>query len=787
VHCIYVTVGESLAATRDLLRQLQAPVEEAGARLGSGVSAMRYTTVIAAPSGSPCGQQYLAPYAATALAEYIARSGGHALIVHDSLSRHFPAARRALGFDWAQTQAAYGLQGSLFDRCAQLAAPEGGAAREGGSVTCLALLDTLPFGPQFASDMDHISARTHAAHTASLADARIRLSAAVCRQQQDRFPVEFESLGATGSGHRGQGDAIRHYATRSATLLRQLRETAVSAVAGKLYGIDAETDRDAQLDLLAKLRTLLLPTRRALALLQGADAGKAASARVVAELGLEGLQFRTPEEDRAMSLAGEEAAGSAVAVSGDGGYGTQGRQRIAGVATSMGFAVPGAPPTPAAVTGANGSGQSEADTQRALAAAFLASRAQQRAKRNVVAASGFAVKTGTSSPPPGAAPSAAAFIQSSNKQAAVQAAATPAAAPEPIIAPATPSAASSKAERVRFSAPTARAPAIQFFADIAPRNAAAGSGAADENTSAAAPLSPASGTSSVGADPSRLLLTLFLTSHCYVQRVPFERLLEYESRLFALMSSLPAPQTASRLPGVPSAVGGFHHPLSSQAAPGSLLAAMLSAPVDSATMIAGADRFDVDTQLRSAALSMAKMLAANTKKRTRHRPEGFNAWEAEYEAAMQEDAAREKLERAEKAAARAAAAVESHKTERGVSGVLNRFADWAASAAHTTVKAAAPTLPPLPKKPSAQTALPPAAAAGGGTSDSDDEDEGNNAAPVTASEALVSGGHVRLDPGLDTADRLPEPWRTAHFVVAEFTRVFNDEPLGFDRDGKLIR
>ncbi|RLL72903.1 F0F1 ATP synthase subunit alpha [Paenirhodobacter hankyongi] len=75
LHCFYVAVGQKRSTVAQLVKKL----EESGA--------MEYTTVIAATASDPAPMQFLAPYSATAMAEYFRDNGQHALIIYDDLSK----------------------------------------------------------------------------------------------------------------------------------------------------------------------------------------------------------------------------------------------------------------------------------------------------------------------------------------------------------------------------------------------------------------------------------------------------------------------------------------------------------------------------------------------------------------------------------------------------------------------------------------------------------------------------------------------------------------------------
>ncbi len=75
LYCIYVAIGQKRSTVAQLVKKL----EESGA--------IEYTTVVAATASDPAPMQFLAPYAATAMAEHFRDNGRHALIVYDDLSK----------------------------------------------------------------------------------------------------------------------------------------------------------------------------------------------------------------------------------------------------------------------------------------------------------------------------------------------------------------------------------------------------------------------------------------------------------------------------------------------------------------------------------------------------------------------------------------------------------------------------------------------------------------------------------------------------------------------------
>lgn len=131
VHCIYVAIGQKQSKVAQIVRQLT----EAGA--------MKYTTVVSAPAGSPAPLLYLAPFAGCAIGEYFMDKGKDVLVVYDDLSKHADAyremsllLRRSPGREAYPGDIFY-LHSRLLERAAKLDAAHGG-----GSLTALPIIET---------------------------------------------------------------------------------------------------------------------------------------------------------------------------------------------------------------------------------------------------------------------------------------------------------------------------------------------------------------------------------------------------------------------------------------------------------------------------------------------------------------------------------------------------------------------------------------------------------------------------------------------------------------------
>jgi F-type H+-transporting ATPase subunit alpha len=81
VICVYCSIGQRASA----LAKSVAALREKGA--------MEYTVVVVAEGNDPPGLSYIAPYAATSIAEYFMEEGHDVLIVYDDLTQHARAYR----------------------------------------------------------------------------------------------------------------------------------------------------------------------------------------------------------------------------------------------------------------------------------------------------------------------------------------------------------------------------------------------------------------------------------------------------------------------------------------------------------------------------------------------------------------------------------------------------------------------------------------------------------------------------------------------------------------------
>ncbi len=131
VICIYCSIGQKRS---NIARTIGKLTEE---------GAMDYTIVVAASASDSAAYQYLAPFTATSIAEYLMDKGEDVLVVFDDLSKHAwayrqlslllrrPAGREAYPGD------IFYLHSRLLERAARLSESKGG-----GSITALPIIET---------------------------------------------------------------------------------------------------------------------------------------------------------------------------------------------------------------------------------------------------------------------------------------------------------------------------------------------------------------------------------------------------------------------------------------------------------------------------------------------------------------------------------------------------------------------------------------------------------------------------------------------------------------------
>lgn len=131
VICIYCAIGQRSSAIAKLLGTLQQ------------FDALSYTTVVVAPGDAAPGIQFIAPFAATTMAEHWMEQGKDVLVIYDDLTRHARAyrelsllLRRPPGREAYPGDIFY-LHSRLLERSTQLSNDHGG-----GSLTSLPIVET---------------------------------------------------------------------------------------------------------------------------------------------------------------------------------------------------------------------------------------------------------------------------------------------------------------------------------------------------------------------------------------------------------------------------------------------------------------------------------------------------------------------------------------------------------------------------------------------------------------------------------------------------------------------
>ena len=131
VYCIYVAIGQKNSS----IAQLVSKLEDYGA--------MKYTTIVCAGASESAPLLYIAPYAATSIAEYWMLQGKDVLIVYDDLSKH-AVAYRTLSLLLKRSPGREAYPGDIFyihsrllERACHLKKGLGG-----GSITALPIIET---------------------------------------------------------------------------------------------------------------------------------------------------------------------------------------------------------------------------------------------------------------------------------------------------------------------------------------------------------------------------------------------------------------------------------------------------------------------------------------------------------------------------------------------------------------------------------------------------------------------------------------------------------------------
>src|SRR3974390_1276958 len=218
LYCIYVAIGQK----QSTIARLIAVLEEAGA--------MPYTIIDASPASDSATNQYLAPFAGTAMGEWFMDHGMDALIVFDDLSKHAVAYRqvslvlkRPAGREAYPGDVFY-LHSRLLERAARVAEKYGN-----GSLTALPIIETQ------AGD---VSAYIPT-NVISITDGQIFLETDLF--YQGIRPAINVGLSVSRGGSAAQIKAMKQVAGRIKLELAQYREMA--AFSQFASDLDAATQR----------------------------------------------------------------------------------------------------------------------------------------------------------------------------------------------------------------------------------------------------------------------------------------------------------------------------------------------------------------------------------------------------------------------------------------------------------------------------------------------------------------------------------------------------------------
>ncbi len=218
LYCVYVAIGQKRSTVAQLVRKL----EEHGA--------MDYSIVVAATASEPAPLQFLAPYAATAMAEHFRDHGRHALIVYDDLSKQAVAyrqmsllLRRPPGREAYPGDVFY-LHSRLLERSAKLSEEYGA-----GSLTALPIIETQ--GGDVSAFIP--------TNVISITDGQIFLETELF--YQGIRPAVNTGLSVSRVGSSAQTDAMKSVAGQVKLELAQYREMAAFAQFGS--DLDAATQK----------------------------------------------------------------------------------------------------------------------------------------------------------------------------------------------------------------------------------------------------------------------------------------------------------------------------------------------------------------------------------------------------------------------------------------------------------------------------------------------------------------------------------------------------------------
>jgi F-type H+/Na+-transporting ATPase subunit alpha len=218
LYCVYVAIGQKRSTVAQLVKKL----EETGA--------IAYTIVVAATASDPAPMQFLAPYAATAMAEFFRDNGRHALIIYDDLSKQAVSyrqmsllLRRPPGREAYPGDVFY-LHSRLLERSSKLNEDFGS-----GSLTALPIIETQ--GGDVSAFIP--------TNVISITDGQIFLETELF--YQGIRPAVNTGLSVSRVGSSAQTNAMKSVAGKVKLELAQYREMAAFAQFGS--DLDASTQQ----------------------------------------------------------------------------------------------------------------------------------------------------------------------------------------------------------------------------------------------------------------------------------------------------------------------------------------------------------------------------------------------------------------------------------------------------------------------------------------------------------------------------------------------------------------
>jgi F-type H+-transporting ATPase subunit alpha len=218
LYCVYVAIGQKRSTVAQLVKKL----EDSGA--------IEYSIVVAATASDPAPMQFLAPYAATSMAEYFRDNGKHALIIYDDLSKQAVAyrqmsllLRRPPGREAYPGDVFY-LHSRLLERSAKLSDEHGN-----GSLTALPIIETQ--GGDVSAFIP--------TNVISITDGQIFLETELF--YQGIRPAVNTGLSVSRVGSSAQTDSMKSVAGPVKLSLAQYREMAAFAQFGS--DLDAATQQ----------------------------------------------------------------------------------------------------------------------------------------------------------------------------------------------------------------------------------------------------------------------------------------------------------------------------------------------------------------------------------------------------------------------------------------------------------------------------------------------------------------------------------------------------------------